>query len=245
MKAGLAQESMSELVEFGPAAVIMPDKGRPRRAGTLPAAQSRSYGAVGLLFFRLRETVKSLKCLRFWIVLSLGIAVALVAYHWPASPRAVMHYDYSCWHFAFSRDSTKLALLDREPGLNVQSQILVWDVATGKLLHRFDNGTKLYPSKVIFAPDGTSLGIVDAGTVTKWDLNTGRMVANHDRRPHRRRDWHVCHGGQTWHDGQNRLYVQRRRHHRSLFWKHRPVGRSIRRHRPAMRVRNRSYRHEL
>lgn len=126
------------------------------------------------------ETMASLRYLRLLVALMLGVAVAIAVHHWPASPRAVMQYDQICWHMAFSRDSTKLAALDREAGLNTRGQIFVWDLATGNLLHRLDNGKTLYASKVVFAPDGQSLGVVDAGTVTKWDLNTGRKVAHYD-----------------------------------------------------------------
>lgn len=117
---------------------------------------------------------------RFWLALSVGGVVGLVAYFWPASPHTVVRCDHICWHLAFSPDSTQLAVLDREAGLNQQGQILVWDVATGKLLHQFDYGIRLYPSKVRFAPDGRSLGLIDAGSVTKWDLKTDRRVAHYE-----------------------------------------------------------------
>src|SRR4051812_32689180 len=124
--------------------------------------------------------MKSVVGLRFWIALALGVAVAAVAHDWSASPRAVVRHDHIGWHLAFSHDGTKLALLDREAGLNPQGQVLVWDAATGRLLHRFDTGNRPYPGKVVFAPDDRSLGVIDAGPVTRWDLATGRIIAHHD-----------------------------------------------------------------
>jgi WD40 repeat protein len=118
--------------------------------------------------------------LRLWIALALGVAVGFAAYHWPASPRAAMQAEHICWDFVFSHDSTKLALLDREAGLNARGQVLVWDVATGDLLQRLDNGRSVFASKVVFAPDDQTLGIMGAGVVTKWDLDTGLMVGHHD-----------------------------------------------------------------
>jgi WD40 repeat protein len=125
--------------------------------------------------------MKSLRHPRVLIALSLGLAAALVAYHWPISPRASVACEHRGWHFAFSRDSTKLAVLDRGPGLNPVAQILVLEAATGRLLRRVDIGRDTYPNKVAFAPDDKTIGILDAGVITKWDPNTGRLIARHDR----------------------------------------------------------------
>jgi WD40 repeat protein len=125
--------------------------------------------------------MKSLPRLRSWFALSLGISAAFVACIWPASPRATVKCELAGWHFAFSCDSTKLAVLDRGPGLQPAAQILVVDVATGHVLRRMDIEQSTYPSKVVFAPDGESLGILDAGFVTKWDPNTGRPIARYER----------------------------------------------------------------
>jgi len=118
--------------------------------------------------------------MRFWVTLTLGLAVAGVAYYWPASPRVVLRCEHVPWHFAFSRDSTKLAVLDREAGLNVPGQILVWDVASGELVHRLDLGVRHYPSTVYFGPDSQSVALIDAGPITKWDLSTGRVDGRYD-----------------------------------------------------------------
>jgi WD40 repeat protein len=124
--------------------------------------------------------VKSLLRPRVWIALSLGLAAALVAYNWPSSPRATVACADGCLHFAFSGDSTKLALLDRASHWDPAGQILVVDVATGHVLRRVDLGQNVYPNKVAFAPDG-SVGILGAaGVVTKWDPNTGHMITTYD-----------------------------------------------------------------
>lgn len=115
--------------------------------------------------------------LRFWVALALGLAAAGVAYYWPSAPRAVLRCERICWHFAFSQDSTRLAVLDREAGLNVPGQVLVWDVATGELLHRWDLGARLYPSRVVFGSDSQTVGLVDAGPISQWNLSTGHVVA--------------------------------------------------------------------
>src|SRR5438874_2037092 len=118
--------------------------------------------------------------LRTWVTVVLGLAAAALAYFWPAFPRGAVQCENICWHFAFSSDGTRLAVLDREAGVNVPGQILVLEVASGEILHRLDLGIRLYPSRVAFAPDGKSLGVVDTGAVTKWDLTSGRVLAHYD-----------------------------------------------------------------
>jgi WD40 repeat protein len=125
------------------------------------------------------EVMRRKPSLRGGLALALGVAVAFVAYQWPTSPRWVMVCDHAAWHLAFSRDSSKLAVLDREAGLNPRGQVLVLDVASGKLLHRLDHDSELYPSKVSFSPDGRSLGVVSTGSVTKWDLDAGRVASRY------------------------------------------------------------------
>jgi WD40 repeat protein len=121
-----------------------------------------------------------LACPRLWIALALGIVAATVTSYWPASPRLVLRHDESCWHLAFSPDSTLIAMLDREPGLSPIARILVWDATTGTLLHRLECGAVLFPSRIVFAPDGKTLGLLDDGPITKWDLATGRIVATYN-----------------------------------------------------------------
>jgi WD40 repeat protein len=127
-----------------------------------------------------RQTIKSLLRPRIWFALSLGLAVALVAYNWPSSPRAAVQCEHGGWHFAFSHDSTKLAVLDREPGLTPAAQILLVDVATGHVVRRLDIGQSPFPHRVVFAPDGGSVGVLGTGVVTTWDPNTGRMIGRYD-----------------------------------------------------------------
>jgi WD40 repeat protein len=124
--------------------------------------------------------VKPLTALRVCITLLPAAFVALAAYHWPASRRATLPYDRICWHLAFSGDGTKLAVLDRDAGLNASGQVLVWNASSGDLLQRFDYGSRVFPSRVVFAPDGQTLGLVDAGSMIRWDLGTGRKIAEHD-----------------------------------------------------------------
>lgn len=118
--------------------------------------------------------------LRCLIALSLGTALAVVAYHWPASPRSTVPCEQGCWHLAFSPDGATLAVLDREPGLNPHAQILLWDAATGTLRHRVDCSKTTYPRRVVFAPDGQTCGLLDVGLVTKWDVATARLLASYD-----------------------------------------------------------------
>jgi WD40 repeat protein len=124
--------------------------------------------------------MKALSRPRTWIALLLGIAAGLLTHCWRGSPRLVMHFDYTCWHLAFSPDGTRLAMLDRKPGVKVKAQVLVWDAATGALLNHIDLGTKYYSEKVVFAPDGESLAVVETCTVTKIDLEANRVSAQYD-----------------------------------------------------------------
>lgn len=110
----------------------------------------------------------------------MGLAVSALAYQWPASPRAVIECDNTPWHLAFSPDGSKLAILDRVAGWDEIGQVLLRDAATGAELRRLDLGKRNYPHKVVFAPDGKTLGVVDAGAITKWDVATGRFVALYD-----------------------------------------------------------------
>jgi WD40 repeat protein len=139
-------------------------------------------GANTTMFTRARVLTKPLRNLRFWLALPLVIAGAVVLWHYPRAPRVVIPAERICWHLAFAPDGTKLAFLDREAGLSpAVAQVVVCDTATGAVLHRFDGSIQLYPSKLVFSPDGASLGLVDAGSVLKWDLNTGRLVAQYDQ----------------------------------------------------------------
>jgi WD40 repeat protein len=122
------------------------------------------------------NAVKRFSTLRRLIPLALGVAVAAVASFWPEAPRLTLPHDRICWDLAFSRDGSMLAMLDRDAGLDTSGQVLVWDAATGKLLNRLDYGARVYPSKIVFAPDGMTIGIVDAGQITKWDMTTGRAT---------------------------------------------------------------------
>jgi hypothetical protein len=113
------------------------------------------------------------------IGLSLSVAMAVVACFWPTSARLTIDCEHGCWHVAFSRDGTTVAVLDREPGVNPRANILLWDTAAGTLLHRIDVDRCAYPHRLFFAPDGT-LGLLDAGVVTKWDTATARRLATYD-----------------------------------------------------------------
>ncbi len=123
--------------------------------------------------------MKSLARPRTWIALLLSVAAGTLAYHWPMAPRAVIACEHQAWHLAFSRDGTKLAILDREAGVNQIAQVLICDAATGAIQHRLDHGIKPYPHKVVFAPDGKTLGVVDVGAVAKWDLDAERVLAHY------------------------------------------------------------------
>jgi hypothetical protein len=116
---------------------------------------------------------------RCWITLLLGIAVALLAHEWPESPRTVVRCEHNCWDLTFAPDSSMLAALEHEPGLHQEARIRVWDTATGKLLHCFEHGRRVYSRRVVFAPDSKSLAVVDAGEVTQWDLQQGVAVARY------------------------------------------------------------------
>lgn len=50
----------------------------------------------------------------------------------------------------------------------------------GELRHRFELGKRNYPHKIVFAPDGKTLGVVDAGALMKFDLDTDRLLAHYD-----------------------------------------------------------------
>src|ERR1051325_2671401 len=116
---------------------------------------------------------------RTWIALLLGIAAAAIAHEWPVSPRAVVECESNCWDLAFSPDSSQIAALEHEPGLNQVARIDVCDTATGELRHRIEHGRRVYTRWVVFARDGRSLAVSDAGEVTKWDLDKGQAVARY------------------------------------------------------------------
>ncbi len=117
---------------------------------------------------------------RLLLALAPGVAVLVLVHAWRVSPRLVLPHEHIAWHIAFSPDGSRLAVLDREAGVDVRGQVLVWDVATGTLLNRLDYGVRPYPSRLAFAPDGRTLGIVDAGRIEKWDLAAGRIQAAYD-----------------------------------------------------------------
>ncbi len=116
---------------------------------------------------------------RLWIAVLLAFVAGVAAYFWPATPRAEMACERNCWHLAFSPDNTKLAALDRDPGLHQMAKVQTWDAVTGDLLHRIDLGFRHYPSKIVFSPDSKTVGVLDVGAVTIWDADTGKKIANH------------------------------------------------------------------
>ena len=68
------------------------------------------------------------------------------------------------WGIDLSPDGKLLALADGD-------QVLVWDTATSKVLHRFAHAARL----ASFSPDGRSL-VTASAWVQRWDLLTGKPV---------------------------------------------------------------------
>lgn len=124
--------------------------------------------------------MKSFARPRTWVALLVGVAAGLLTHFWRGSPRLVMHLENTCHNLAFSPDSSKLAATDEYERPNRKSLVVVWDATTGELLNQFELGWRGRPSKVVFAPDGQTLGIFDAGVVTKLDLVENRVSARYD-----------------------------------------------------------------
>src|SRR5262249_11728676 len=63
--------------------------------------------------------------------------------------------------------------------------VIVWDLETGKALHRFrcDHGTRFSCSALTFSPDGTRLGYIRGlFFACVWDLQSGEEMRRFERR---------------------------------------------------------------
>jgi WD40 repeat protein len=79
--------------------------------------------------------------------------------------------------FAFSADGTKVVAGAWDSD---GSEVLVWDVATGKVLHRWHRGDDV-PVAVTFADGGKAVAAVfSKGTVTVWPLAAGKEPRHAD-----------------------------------------------------------------
>jgi RNA polymerase sigma factor (sigma-70 family) len=90
------------------------------------------------------------------------------------------HTEWEVDAVAFSPDGKLLA------STGVDKQILVWELATGKLRHRLANQPYRVPA-LAFSPDGATLAGGGNKTIRLWDVDTGRLRRSLEGH----RDW-VC-----------------------------------------------------
>jgi WD40 repeat protein len=90
------------------------------------------------------------------------------------------HTEWETDAVAFSPDGKLLA------SSGVDKQILVWELATGKLRHRLANQPSLVPA-LAFSPDSTTLASGGNKTIRLWDVASGRLRKSLEGH----RDW-IC-----------------------------------------------------
>jgi WD40 repeat protein len=78
------------------------------------------------------------------------------------------HTEWEIDAVAFSPDGKLLA------STGVDKQLLVWELATGKLRHRLANQTSRIPA-LTFSPDSATLAAGGDQTIRLWDVATGRL----------------------------------------------------------------------
>src|SRR5262249_43784157 len=93
--------------------------------------------------------------------------------------RATLRDHPMAWIFsvAFSPDGKTLA------SGNADTEVVLWDVATGQEHKRLTLGLKdeTYVYHVAFSTDGTTLGSIEGGsTINLWDMASGENLASFD-----------------------------------------------------------------
>jgi WD40 repeat protein len=83
---------------------------------------------------------------------------------------------------AFSPDGARIALVSQKAGDGFESEVKVWDIATGKLVLALPVafGGAMSATSVAFSPDGKALAAVGQASPTRtelhvWDVATGRQ----------------------------------------------------------------------
>jgi RNA polymerase sigma factor (sigma-70 family) len=104
---------------------------------------------------------------RLWL-LSTGTEIHTLRSYYPRENEMVEGFPGPIATVAFSPDGRLLATGTDEPALRL------WDVASGKLMHRFDASTAGWFDAIAFSPDGTMLAANNpsAPSILVWELAT-------------------------------------------------------------------------
>jgi RNA polymerase sigma factor (sigma-70 family) len=148
------------------------ETGRILRRFRAPDGAVPHEGARSLAFTR-DGTMLASTCLRDWKVRLWEVSTGKQLRRFKT--------DDNWWfgHVAFSPDGKILA------GASPAYQIVVWDTATGRVLHRLDAHQRCsFPAPIAFSPDGQTLASGGpAGAVYLWDVRSGKEKQRLSLRP--------------------------------------------------------------